>query len=194
MIESILVKKNVSLKAKITIKSLISAGVVALAVLLPQLVHIWAGSAGGVQWLPMYLPVLLGACLLGVWWGLGVGIVSPVVSFLITFAMGNPMPAAARLPFMIAELAMIAAIAGLFSRKISQNGWMAFPAVLLAFVGGRIFFLLRAAIFQNIAPFTAAAVWSQITTGLLGLVVQAILVPFLILGIRYLADRDKNHD
>ena len=27
---------------------------------------------------------------------------------------------------MIAELAMIAAIAGLFSRKISQNGWMAF--------------------------------------------------------------------
>lgn len=140
MIESILVKKNVSLKAKITIKSLISAGVVAFAVLLPQLVHIWAGSAGGVQWLPMYLPVLLGACLLGVWWGLGVGIVSPVVSFLITFAMGNPMPAAARLPFMIAELAMIAAIAGLFSRKISQNGWMAFPAVLLAFVGGRIFF------------------------------------------------------
>lgn len=56
-----------------------------------------------------------------------------------------------------------------------------------------IFFLL-AAIFQNIAPFTAAAVWSQITTGLLGLVVQAVLVPFLILGIRYLADRDKNHD
>lgn len=71
---------------------------------------------------------------------------------------------------------------------------MAFPAVLLAFVGGRIFFLLLTAIFQNIAPFTAAAVWSQITTGLLGLVVQAVLVPFLILGIRYLADRDKNHD
>lgn len=71
---------------------------------------------------------------------------------------------------------------------------MAFPAVLLAFVGGRIFFFLLAAIFQNIAPFTAAAVWSQITTGLLGLVVQAVLVPFLILGIRYLADRDKNHD
>ena len=71
---------------------------------------------------------------------------------------------------------------------------MAFPAVLLAFVGGRIFFLLLAAIFQNIVPFTAAAVWSQITTGLLGLVVQAVLVPFLILGIRYLADRDKNHD
>ena len=92
MIESILVKKNVSLKAKITIKSLISAGVVAFAVLLPQLVHIWAGSAGGVQWLPMYLPGLLCACLLGVWWGLGVGIVSPVVRFLITFAMVNPMP------------------------------------------------------------------------------------------------------
>ena len=71
---------------------------------------------------------------------------------------------------------------------------MAFPAVLLAQVGGRASFLLLVAVFQNIAPFTAAAVWSQITTGLLGLVVQAVLVPFLILGIRYLADRDKNHD
>lgn len=91
--------------------------------------------------------------------------------FFNYFRHGQPHAAAARLPFMIAELAMIAAIAGLFSRKISQNGWMAFPAVLLAFVGGRIFFLLLAAIFQNIAPFTAAAVWSQITTGLLGLVV-----------------------
>ena len=76
MIENVLVRKNLSLKVKITVKSLISAGIIALAVILPQLVHLIAGQPGGVQWLPMYLPVLLGGCLLGWTWGLGVGIAS----------------------------------------------------------------------------------------------------------------------
>ena len=191
MIESILVKKNVSLKAKITIKSLISAGVVALAVLLPQLVHIWAGSAGGVQWLPMYLPVLLGGCLLGWQWGLGVGVLSPLVSFAVTALAGDPMPAAARLPYMMAELAVFAAVSGLFSKQIVRNGWMAFPAVLLAQVAGRLTFLALAAVFQAVSPLTAAAVWSQIQAGLLGMVAQAVVVPFLVMGVRALLVREK---
>ena len=136
MIENVLVRKNVSLKIKITVKSLISVGIVALAVLLPQLVHLIAGQPGGVQWLPMYLPVLIGGCLLGWAWGLGLGIVAPIVSYLITLAFGNPMPALARLPFMVVELAVFAAVSGLFSKKIAKNGWMAFPAVLLAQVAG----------------------------------------------------------
>ncbi|MDE6614573.1 MAG: hypothetical protein K2K24_03595, partial [Clostridia bacterium] len=82
MIENALVKNNLSLKTKITIKSLLSAGIVALAVILPQLLHLVFGQAGGVQWLPMYLPVLLGGCLLGWTWGLGIGIASPIVSFM----------------------------------------------------------------------------------------------------------------
>ena len=137
MLENVLARRNASLKIRITVKSLVSVGIVALAVLLPQFVHLVLGQAGGMQWLPMYLPVLLGGCLLGTWWGLGVGIASPLVSFAITSAMGNAMPAAARLPFMAAELAVFAAVSGLFSRKISENGWMAFPAVLLAAVCGR---------------------------------------------------------
>lgn len=47
MIENALVKRNISLKLKITIKSLISLGIVALAVVLPQLVHLWLGKSGG---------------------------------------------------------------------------------------------------------------------------------------------------
>lgn len=194
MLESILARKGVSVRTRITVKSLVAVGVVALAVLLPQLVHLAAGASGGVRWLPMYLPVLLGGCLLGTWWGLGVGLVSPLASFAITSAMGSAMPAAARLPFMMAELAVFAAVSGLFSKKIAENGWMAFPAVLLAAVSGRAFFLLLAVIFQNIAPFTPAMIWSQIQTGLLGLVLQAVLVPFIALGLRVLINRDKNND
>ncbi len=192
MIENVLVRKNVSLKLKITVKSLISVGIVALAVILPQLVHLAAGQAGGVQWLPMYLPVLIGGCLLGWAWGLGLGIASPVVSFLITLAFGNPMSAAARLPFMVVELAVFAAISGLFSKKIAVNGWMAFPAVLLAQVAGRTVFMLLVLIFQSVTPFTPAVIWSQIQTGLLGMVLQAVLVPFIVMGLKLLLDRDKN--
>ena len=192
MIENVLVRKNLSLKVKITVKSLISAGIIALAVILPQLVHLALGQPGGVQWLPMYLPVLIGGCLLGWAWGLGVGIASPVVSFLITLAFGNPMPALARLPFMMAELAVFAAVSGLFSKKIAANAWMAFPAVLLAQVSGRAVFMLLVLIFQSVTPFTPAIIWSQIQTGLLGLVLQAVIVPFIVMVLKFLLDRDKN--
>ena len=191
MIESVLAKHNAKLGTKITVKSLISVGVVALAVLLPQLVHLIAGASGGVQWLPMYLPVLLGGCLLGWKWGLGVGVLSPLVSFAITSLTGNAMPAASRLPYMMAELAVFAAVSGLFSKKIAENGWMAFPAVLLAQVSGRAGFLALAAIFQGVSALSAAAVWSQIQAGLLGMVLQAVLVPFIAMGLRALLLRDK---
>ena len=191
MIESVLSRHDAKISTKITVKSLISVGVVALAVLLPQLVHLVAGASGGVQWLPMYLPVLLGGCLLGWKWGLGVGVLSPLVSFAITSLMGNAMPAASRLPYMMAELAVFAAVSGLFSKKIAGNGWMAFPAVLLAQVSGRAVFLALAAIFQGVSALSAAAVWSQIQTGLLGMVLQAVLVPFIVMGLRALLLRDK---
>lgn len=191
MLENVLTKRNYSFKGKITVKSLVGVGLVALAVLLPQLVHLVAGQAGGVQWLPMYLPVLLGGCLLGTWWGLGVGILSPLVSFLITLALGDPMPAAARLPFMMAELAVFAAVSGVYSEKIMQNVWLAFPAVLLAQVAGRAVFLLLAFVFQAVTPFTPAVIWAQIQTGLLGMLLQAVAVPFAVMGLAKLLKRDK---
>ena len=191
MIESVLARHNVKPGVKIAVKTLISAGVVALAVILPQIVHLFAGAQGGVRWLPMYLPVLLGGCLLGWRWGLGVGLLSPLVSFAFTSLAGNAMPAAARLPYMMAELAAFAVVSGLFSEKIARNGWMAFPAVLLAQVSGRLFFLALAAAFQEVSSLSAAVVWSQIQAGLLGLVLQAVVVPFLVMGLRALMNRDR---
>ena len=194
MLENVLVRKNISLKMRITIKSFVSVGIVALAVVLPQLVHLIAGQPGGVQWLPMYLPVLLGGCLLGWAWGLGIGVASPIVSFLITSVFGNSMPALARLPFMVAELAVFAAVAGLFSKKIAENGWMAFPAVLLAQVSGRAVFMLSVIVFQSVTPFTPSVIWSQIQTGLLGMVLQAVIVPFIVMRLRQLLNKDNQND
>lgn len=191
MIEAVLERKNVKAGAKLTIKSLVALCVVALAVALPQIVHLVAGAEGGMRWLPMYLPVLLGGCLLGWRWGMGAGIASPLVSFALTSLAGSAMPAASRLPYMIAELAVFGAVSGAFAGKIVQNGWTAFAAVLLAQVSGRAIFLALAAIFQGVSLLSAAAAWSQISAGLFGLVLQAVLVSFLVMGLRALLLREK---
>ena len=194
MFENALTMRNLSHGTKITYKTLVSIGLIALAVILPQLVHLALGQPGGVKWLPMYLPVLIGGCLLGTEWGLAVGILSPIVSFLITSAMGNPMPMSARLPFMVLELAVFAAISGLFTKKISENGLWAFPAVILAQFCGRSVFLGAIVVTQNFTQFTPKMIWSQIQTGFTGLAVQAVLVPVIIIGLRKLLIKDNAND
>ncbi len=121
MIDGILAKRNASTKACLTVKILISLAVIAMAVAFPQIVHMATGAAGGVKWLPMYLPVIIGACVLGAKWGVAAAILSPITGFLLTSAFSSPMPAAARLPFMVAELAVMALIAGAFCSLIVKN-------------------------------------------------------------------------
>ena len=71
MIDGILAKHNASTKTCLTVKILISLAVIAMAVAFPQIVHMPTGAAGGVKWLPMYLPVIIGACVLGAKMGRG---------------------------------------------------------------------------------------------------------------------------
>lgn len=194
MFKNALTLNNVSYKMKITYKAIVSAGLIALAVILPQIVHIALGQSGGVKWLPMYLPVLIGGCLLGAKWGLCVGILSPLASFIITSAMGDPMPMAAKLPFMMAELSIFAIISGLFTKRIAKNGLMAFPAVISAQIVGRAAFLGLVAVSQFDAPFTAKMIWNQIQEGIYGLIAQTIIVPLIIIALRKLMLKEQDND
>ena len=194
MFENALALRKVDAKKCITYKAIVSAGLVALAVVLPQLVHLALGQPGGVKWLPMYLPVLIGGCLLGSKWGLAVGALSPIVSFLITSAMGEAMPAAARLPFMVFELAVFALVSGLFTKKIAKNGLWAFAAVICAALAGRLLFLAAVFAFQSFTPFTVQMIWGQIMTGLPGLCVQCAVVPVILIGLKKLLIKDREND
>ena len=78
MLESIMTQKHIAAQRIITLKAVLSVGLIALAVLLPQIVHIAPGQPGGVQLLPMYLPVLIGGCLLGWKWALAVAYSPPL--------------------------------------------------------------------------------------------------------------------
>ena len=174
MLDAVL--KRYTVKIRITVKSAVSLLCVALAVGLPQIAHIAGGASAGATWLPMYLPVLLAGCLLGSFWGLGVGIISPLASFgFTTLALGNAMPALARLPFMITELAVFGLVSGAFSKKVQKNSLYAFPAVLSAQIAGRAVNLIAGLIAgQNIS-----ALWNVIQTGLVGLYLQALIVPLI---------------
>lgn len=191
MFENALTLNNVSYGKKIAYKTIVSVGLVVLAVVLPQLVHLAVGQPGGVQWLPMYLPVLIGGCLLGAKWGFAVGALSPIVSFIITSIAGSPMPAAQRLPFMIAELAIFAIVSGAFTNKISKNGAWAFAAVISAQIIGRGAFLGLAALFGAKAGLKVGIVWAQIQTGFAGLAVQIVLVPAIIVLLKKLIEKDN---
>lgn len=195
MIENVLTRKNASTKTKIAAKTVVSAITVALAVILPQIAHLVVGGAAGVKWLPMYLPVLIGACLVGPWWGVAIGVTSPLASYLITYAAGAaPMPAAGRLPFMMAELAVFAAVSGAFSSRIAKDARMAVPAVLVAEVCGRAAFMLLVVIFQKVSPLAPQMVWSQIQTGVYGLVANAVLVPLVVWGLKALLYKGAEND
>lgn len=87
---------------------------------------------------------------------------------------------------MIAELAVWAAVSGLFSKKITENAWVAFPAVLIAAVSGRAVFVALAAIFSAVSPLDAATAWAQVQSGFIGLIAQAVVVPFIVIGLRAL--------
>lgn len=51
--------------------------------------------------------------------------------------------------------------------------------------------MLLAVIFQSVAPFTPAMVWAQIQTGLIGLLLQAVLAPVIVAAVRRLLVKDK---
>ena len=192
MIENALSRKGYSSKAKITIKSFVSVALTALAVALPMLVHAVGGSEGGVKWLPMYLPVILGAALLGMKWGVTVAIASPIVSFCITSLCGNAMPGAARLPFMLIELVTLALVMSMFSKRAEKNVLAFFLAVIIAFVCSRAV-LLSLSFISGSEIFTPSMILSQIKSGLIGVIAQTVVAPIVLIVTKFALDREKKY-
>lgn len=194
MLENVLERKAVSERTAVTVKMIVAAGCVALAVVLPQIAHLAVGAKAGIMLLPMYLPAVLGACVLGSKYGAFVGVLSPVLSYLLTSAFGNAMPALERLPFMAAELLTFAVVCGAFSKKISDKPALSFAAVALSALCGRGMFLLLSVIFKGVVSFTPAVILSQILTGIPGLLLQLVLVPVTVMWLNKCLNRSKNND
>lgn len=156
---------------------LITASIIC-AVVLPQIFHAvgiisGTGAAVGAAFLPMHIPVLLAGFLGGPVVGITAGIISPIVSFAI-----SGMPTAMLLPFITIELAVYGLVSGLLSKaKINS-----FLKLIITQASGR---LVRAAavIFAIYAlgnnQLTVASIWTFITAGLFGILIQWALIPLL---------------
>lgn len=174
MLDLVLSKKK--LAVKMSVKATVSVLLVVMAVALPQITHVIGGMAAGSLWMPMYMPALLAGILLGWQWGLGVGILSPVVSFGFTsLVLDTAMPNLQRLPYMILEIGAFGLVTGLFSRQVQKMPALAFPAVLAAQVSGRAIYV----IYNLIAGRQFGELWASIQTSAVGLFAQAILVPVI---------------
>lgn len=152
----------------------------ALGVLLPQCFHMLGGPATGGTFLPMHIPVFIGGILLGDFYGLAIGLATPVLSFLLT-----GMPPFARLPFMVVELAVYGWVCGLLSsRRFSMPVYVALVGAQIA---GRVAYGIALcvglwAFGMNISP--AAAMTGAFVAGLPGIAVQLIAIPSLVLFIK----------
>lgn len=186
LLDTILNQRVEKFTVKIAIKVVIAVVLIIFAIVIPQICHLVVGKDSGVRWMPMFLPVLLAGCLFGIWWGLGIGILSPIVSFGITSIWKKPMPTAERLGFMVVELAIFGLVPGLFSKKIATNKWIAFPAVLLGQLSGIVVNMIVCSIFSGLTKIPPAKTWESIQLGMVGNFCQAILVPFITIGIRQL--------
>lgn len=174
MLDLVLAKK--SLAVKMSVKATISVLLVVMAVALPQITHLVGGAQAGSLWMPMYMPALLAGLLLGWQWGLGVGILSPVVSFGFTsLALGSAMPNLTRLPYMILEIGAYGLISGMFSTRVQKTPVLSFPVVLGAQVSGRAIYF----IYNMIAGRSFGELFSSVQTSMVGLYAQAIIVPVI---------------
>lgn len=150
---------------------------VALGVVLPQAVHA-IPNAGNVL-LPMHLPVLLCGLCCGWPYGLLPGVLTPILSHLIT-----GMPPAAFLPAMICELAAYGFISGLAARWIhtGRRPVDLYLQLLCAMLLGRVVYGgVNALIFRAGAYSMELFLTAAFVTALPGILLQLAILPTLVL-------------
>lgn len=159
-----------------------AALVCALSVIVPQIFHLIGGKPLGNSFLPMHLPVLLGGYLLSPIAAAICGMLSPVLSFLLT-----GMPPMPRLLFMIFELGAYGLFTSLFARKCRLPVFLSLP---LSMAAGRAVYFFSAVFALHILhleisgmPSAAAALISAVTTGIPGIILQIIAVPALLAAL-----------
>lgn len=158
--------------------NLVIAGLLlALGIIIPSIFHT-TGISGQV-FLPMHIPVLLGAFLLPPTYALLLGLLTPLLNSLLT---GMPVlfPMAIIMTF---ELAAYAFVASYFYRKFRVPLLISLIISMIAgrIVAGGVVYLMVLLFAQEMDPILF--VQGAILTGLPGIGIQIILIPVLLHAI-----------
>ena len=155
-------------KAKYIIGTLLLSGI---GIAMPRIFHILAGSDAGQIFLPMHITILIAALTFGTISASIVAGSSIVFSYLLT-----GMPNAARLPYMLIELAIYAVVLSLFNKKFNS-----YISLILTIILGRVIYagILFAAVNIFGLPTYGISVIESIKVGLPGIAVQLLFVPVI---------------
>lgn len=163
-------------------KHLVLAGLlVALGLLMPFLTG--QIPSVGRRLLPMHIPVLLSGFVLGGPYGLGIGIVTPL---LRGFMFGTPpvFPTAFVMSF---ELGAYGFLAGVFYRFWSRTPSSILLSLLAAMLGGRVVWGVASVLVYGLSGqafswqmFAAGAVWDALP----GIALQVVIIPIIVLALQ----------
>lgn len=154
-------------------KMTFSALFLAFGLIVPQAFHLFGGT--GPVFLPMHIPVLLAGFFLGGPSGAIIGLVTPILSSLVT-----AMPVPPILYFMMAELTAYGFLAG-FLYKSKKNS--IYVALIGAMIGGRIILAAAVTLLQpllglKLSPMVYLS--GALLNGIPGMILQLILIPGLV--------------
>lgn len=156
-----------------TKKLVLSGFFIACGVILPMVFHMF--SMGGTVFLPMHIPVLIAGYFLGPMYGAAVGIVTPIISGLLT---GMP-PLVPVMPIMAFELCGY----GLFTGLIFEKTNKIYLSLISAMVAGRLLAIVGAFVISlTLAPKInpIAYVVGGLSIAIPGMIIQLIFIPMLI--------------
>lgn len=150
-----------------------SALFIAFGLILPQFFHFLGGT--GPIFLPMHIPVLLAGFLMGGPSGALVGIVTPILSSMLT-----GMPQIPILYFMIIELGAYGFIAGFTFKTLKLNVYV---SLIVSMLVGRLFlavgvFALQPLLGLKLSP--TLYMTASVMNGLPGMLLQMILIPVIV--------------
>ena len=171
---------NSFLRHKSVTSLVYAAMLTAIAIVFPQIFHFTGIPNAGQMFLPMHIPILVCGLWLGPFYGGAAGLIAPLVSCLLT-----QMPAPAKMPFMMIELAVYGMICGICYR-MTPIGKMRFGTHFSLWIGmvfGRCVYALTltvATYLLGLKAGNALAVVSSTLTGIIGIVIQLIIVPPLV--------------
>lgn len=171
---------------RITTKEMVLGGLLlASGIILPMIFHMF-GMTGPIA-LPMHIPVLIGGFLLQPQLALALGIITPVISGLLT-GMPVMFPMAVIMAF---ELGTYGFVASLATRKLKLSE---ISTLATAMVAGRIAAGITVAVLvqlfgvkMNPVLFVKGAV----ITGLPGIVIQLAFIPALMYGIKAYSKKSR---
>lgn len=169
------------MKKKSVQKMVLAAIFLALGIMLPFL----TGQIQqiGSMLLPMHIPVLLCGFICGPWWGLAVGVITPLLRSIL-FGMPPLFPIAIVMAF---ELLTYGFLSGVLYKILPKTKNGLYASLIGAMIGGRVVWGFAATFFYGMAgiPFNTQIFLAGAFLGAWpGIILQLIIIPPIVRAIK----------